>query len=125
MGLLDFFKGKKEEKPQSNINEEYEKSMLAGKIVDSVNKIKRINSFDSSIWNLSNITDVSLKRKSLDELNKIYISLQNRISEIDRSNNGRNSITEDIERAKWTGQRTNEMSRKDLDNLQKDDDYCR
>ena len=59
MGLIDnlkgHFSGSKNIQPVQ-VNDEYEKARLREQIVDLVNKIKRINSFDSSIWNLSNVS---------------------------------------------------------------------
>ena len=70
MGLIDnirgFFSGSNNMQTEpTKLNDDYEKSILAEKIVDLVNKIQRINSFDNSIWNLSNVSSYELKRKSL------------------------------------------------------------
>ena len=84
MGFIDNIRGffsnsNSTQSSQPQINEEYEKSMLADKIVDLVNKIKKIDSFDSSIWSLHNASSSSLKRKSLNELKSLYSSLGNRL----------------------------------------------
>ena len=52
MGFIDNIRGffsnsNSTQSSQPQINEEYEKSMLADKIVDLVNKIKKIDSFDN------------------------------------------------------------------------------
>ena len=54
MGLMnnirEFFSGSKNTPTsQPQIDEEYEKSKLANSILNSIDRIKRINSFDSSI----------------------------------------------------------------------------
>lgn len=108
MGLMDnirgFFSGSKNTQTiQPQINEEYEKSRLADRIVDLVDRIKRINSFDSSVWNLSNVTSYTLQRKSLDELKRLNSSLESRLSELDRQSKTRDPRKEALEASKWTG----------------------
>ena len=127
MGLMDnirgFFLGSKNtQTTQPQINEEYEKSRLTDRIVDLIGKIKRINSFDSSIWNLSNVSSYELKRKSLNELQKLNSSLENRLSELDRQSQRRNPIVEELEASKWTGQKPKNMSDLDFDRFQRSDD---
>lgn len=129
MGLMDnireFFSGSKNTQTiHPQVNEEYEKSRLADRIVDLINKIKRINSFDSSIWNLSNASSYELKRKNLDELQKLNSSLENRLSELNRQNQKRSSRNEELEASKWTGQKPKNMSDLDFDRFQRSDD-CR
>lgn len=123
MGMLDnirnFFRGK-ENAPSAQRNDSYEKSMLADKIVDSVNKIKRINSFDSSIWNLSNVSTYDLQRRSLVELQKIQNTLNNRLAELTRQNQRGNSTMESLEASKWTGQKMQGMTDHDFDRFQDD-----
>ena len=127
MGLMDnireFFSGSKNtQTSQPQINEEYEKSRLADRIVDLIGRIKRINSFDSSIWNLSNISSYDLKRKSLEELQRLNSSLENRLSELDRQSQRRNPNREALEASKWTGQKPSNMSNLDFDRFQRSDD---
>lgn len=79
MGLIDnirgFFSGSNNMQTEpTKLNDDYEKSILAEKIVDLVNKIQRINSFDNSIWNLSNVSSYELRRKSLNELQRLQSS---------------------------------------------------
>ena len=78
MGLLDnlkgLFSGSKNTQPVQ-VNDEYEKARLSEQIVDLVTKIKRINSFDRSIWNLTNTSSYTLRKRSLDELRTLHSSL--------------------------------------------------
>ena len=97
------------------VESEQEKSILSDKIVNLVSKIKRINSFDSSLWNLSNVSSYELKRKSLDELKRLHANLENRLSELDRQSQKGNPEQERIERAKWTGEKSPNVSSHDLD----------
>ena len=126
MGLLDnlkgLFSGSKNTKTVQ-VNDEYEKSRLSEQIVDLVNKIKRINSFDSSIWNIANVSSYDLKRRSLDELTRLHSSLERRLFELDRQSQRGNSRMEAAEAAKWTGRPTQNMTNADLDRFQKGADY--
>jgi len=127
MGLIDnirgFFGGSKNTQPVQ-VENEYEKARLSEEIVDLVGKIKRINSFDSRIWNLSNISSFELKRRSLAELQNLHSSLKNRLSEIYRQSKGSDSRKETLEASKWTGRRPENMSAHDFNRFQQDDD-CR
>ena len=128
MGLIDnirgFFSGSKNSETQQ-IDDEYEKSRLAENIVDSVNKIKRINGFDSSIWNLSNVSSYDLMKRSLDELQRLNSNLENRLAEITQQKRNINPEREALEASKWTGQRPQNMSNYDFDRLQRNDDGAR
>ena len=125
MGLRDnlkgLFSGSKNTQPVQ-VNDEYEKARLSEQIVDLVTKIKRINSFDSSIWNLANASSYDLKRKSLDELTRLHSSLERRVSELERQSQRGNPRMEAAEAAKWTGRPSKNMSTADLDRFQKGDD---
>ena len=130
MGLLNnlrgFFSGSK--KTQAvQVENEYEKTKLAEKIVDLVAKIQRINCFDSSVRNLSNVSIYELKRKSLDELNSLCSSLENKLSELNRQHqriaSSSASNREALETSKWTGKKPANMSDLDCDRLQRSDDY--
>ena len=71
MGLIDNLRGlfsSSKNTPSVQVNDEYEKERLAKRIVDLVDRIKRINSFDTSVWNLSNVSSYELQRKSLEKL---------------------------------------------------------
>lgn len=127
MGLMNnirgFFSGSKNaQTSQPQINEEYEKSRLADRIIDLIKRIKRINSFDSSVWNLSNISSYELKRKSLVELQNLSSNLENRLSELSRQSQRRDSSRESLEASKWTGQKPKNMSNLDFDRFQRSDD---
>lgn len=127
MGLMDnirgLFSGSRNNQPtQPQVNEDYEKSRLADKIVDLVDRIKRINSFDSSVWNLSNVSSYELKRKSLDELQRLNSSLEKRLSKLNRQNQRSNPRAEELEASKWTGQKPQNMSELDFDRFQRSDD---
>ena len=127
MGLMDnirgFFLGSKNAQvAHPQVNEEYEKSILADRIVDLVSSIKRINSFDSSVWNLSNVSSYNLRKKSLDELQKLSSSLEKRLSELEIQSQRRNPRSESLEASKWTGQKPKGMSDHDFDFYQRGDD---
>lgn len=106
----------------TKLNDDYEKSILAEKIVDLVNKIQRINSFDNSIWNLSNVSSYELRRKSLNELQRLQSSLENRLTELDTKKQKTNSEREALEASKWTGEKPKYMSNRDFDRFQRSDD---
>lgn len=126
MGLLDnirgFFSSSKNAQPMQ-LDDENEKQRLAEKIVNLIGKIKKVNSFDSSIWNLSNISSYELKSKSLDELKRLNSSLENRLAELDRRSQSTSSSRESLEASKWTGQKPQNMTNKDFDRFQRSDDY--
>lgn len=125
MGMMDnirnFFRGSNNT-PVIQEDDSYKKSMLATQIVNSIDKIKRINSFDSSIWNLSNTSTYDLQRKSLAELERIQSSLDSRLSELTRQSQRRNPQRESLEESKWTGQKPRNMSDHDFDRFQRDDE---
>ena len=125
MGFLDnlkgLFSGSKNAQPM-RVNDEYEKSKLSEQIVNLVNKIQRVNSFDSSIWNLANVSSSDLRRKSLDELTRLHSSLERRLCELDRQSQMRDTRMEAMESAKWTGRLTPNMTNTDLDRYQRGDD---
>lgn len=126
MGLLSnirgFFSSSKNAQPMQ-LDDENEKQRLAEKIVNLIGKIKKVNSFDSSIWNLSNISSYELKSKSLDELKRLNSSLESRLAELDRRSQVTSSSRESLEASKWTGQKTQNMTNKEFDRFQRSDDY--
>lgn len=126
MGLLSnirgFFSSSKNSQPMQ-LDDENEKQRLAEKIVNLIGKIKKVNSFDSSIWNLSNISSYELKSKSLDELKRLNSSLENRLAELDRRSQVTSSSRESLEASKWTGQKPQNMNNKEFDRFQRSDDY--
>lgn len=125
MGMLDnlkkLFNRNSEEIQEVEPEDPYKKSMLASQIVNLVDKIKRINSFDSSVWNLSNVSSYELERRSQDELEKLQSDLSKRLSELVEEKQRRSSKVESLEEAKWTGRKPQNMSDKDLDRLQRDE----
>ena len=126
MGLVDYIRSlfsssKNNRTEQPKINEEYEKSKLADKIVDLVSKIKSINYYDSSIWNFSNLSSYDLKKKSLNELQMTCSSLENRLFELEKQEKSRKKEREALEEAKWTGKKPQHMSDHEFDRFQRDD----
>lgn len=126
MGLMDnlrvFFSGSKNTKnEQVQVNDEFEKTKLAARIVDLVDKIKRLNSLDRSVWNLRNITNYELERKSLSELQRLKSTLENRLLELNEQIQKANLTMESLEAAKWTGRKPKNMSDHDFDRLQRDE----
>ena len=105
-------------------NDEYEKLTLAERIVGLVYKIKTINTFDSSIWNLSNVSIYDLQRRSLEELQRLNSSLENRLVELHKQKEREksNPQREALEASKWTGKKPEYMSDKDFDRFQRSDD---
>ena len=83
-------------------------------------KIKKINSFDSCLWNLRNVTTYSLKNKSLGELQTLHSSLTNRLEELTNLKAKANQTYQDLEAAKWTGEKPTHLSNHDFDRLQND-----
>lgn len=127
MGLLDNLKkffsvGSEREINFENVNDDFEKEKLSSRIVNLVDKIQRINSFDSSVWNMSNVSTFELKRKSVDELRKICVSLENRLVVLEGQKKSNNNSRDALEEAKWTGKQIQGMSKSDLDRAQREDD---
>ena len=129
MGMLDnlrnrFKSSKKEEiadRQRQQQEERYRKSMLAAQILDLVNGIKRINSFDSSLWNLTNTSSSMLERKSLPELEKLHQSLSNRYERLAQQSKRRNPEMEALEAAKWTGQKPEHLTDAEFDRWQRNE----
>lgn len=129
MGMLDrlrnFFNGSNNA-PENNTlemraDDSYRKSILISQITNSIDKIKRINSFDSSIWNLSNTSSYELQRKSMAELEQIKASLDNRVESLTRQSQRRNPEREALEASKWTGQKPKNLTNYEFDRAQRDD----
>ena len=126
MGLMDnirgfFSKSKNNQVSQPQINESYEKNKIVNKIVNLVDEIKSVNSFDSSIWNLSNISTYELNNRSLDDLKHLQSSLEIRLSQLTKQRQTGNEQKESLEESKWTGQKPKDMSNHDFDRLQRED----
>ena len=127
MGLLDnfrnFFKSSNERTtPVMPKEDTLEKSMLATQIVNLVDKIKRINSFDSSIWNLSNVSSTELQRKNLAELEQIHSNLNARLSVLVRQSERENPTREALESSKWTGRKPEHLTNHEFDRFQRDEE---
>lgn len=99
----------------------FEKSRLATQIVNLVDKIKRINSFDSSIWNLSNVSSTELQRKSLAELEQIHSSLNARLSVLVKQSGKESPTREALEASKWTGRKPEHLTNHEFDRYQRDE----
>jgi len=100
----------------------YRKSKLAGEIVNLVDEIKRINSFDSSIWNLANTSSYELEKRSLAELERLQASLYNRRSELIKQSQRKSTERENLEAARWTGQKPQNLTNHEFDRFQRDDE---
>ncbi len=123
MGMFDkirsFFNGNNEQEiPKES---EVDKEILSSKILNLIDSIKRINSFDSSIWNLSNVTKYELTRKSVAELKSLESSLSNRFQQLSREKERRRPELQKLEEAKWTGQKPSHLSDHEFDMWQRDD----
>ncbi len=119
MGLADnirrfFSSSKNTQAVQIQPTDEYEKSSLADRIIGLVDSIKRINSLDRSIWNLSNISSRELKRRSVAELQSLNSSLENRLAELNNQIQQGASRRDALEASKWTGQKPANMSSLDF-----------
>lgn len=121
MGFISDFFRRKDNAEQAREDDSYKKSMLATQIVNLVDKIKRINSFDSSIWNMTNISITELERKSVGELERLRNSLDYRLSELNRQSQTRNSKREELESSKWTGRKPQGLTNHEFDRFQRDD----
>lgn len=130
MGMLDrirnFFNNSEKEDIEDASKrarfEMYEKDSLSTQIINLIDSIKRINSFDSSLWNYSNVTRTELSRKTMSELEQIRDNLSNRLEMLNRQSKRSNPEAEKLEEAKWTGQKPKHLSDSDFDRLQRSDD---
>ena len=127
MGFMDKirnFLGKThdESSTQVRVNDVYEKRMLAEEIVDLVGKIKKINSFDSSINSFSYVSSYELQQRDLEELQAIASKLEKKLSYLNQQSRSNKSTVSDLEASKWTGRKPQNMSTYDYDRMQRDDD---
>ena len=117
MRILDnikkFLKGENA-KPIIKQENTYKKSVLSSNIMNLINDIKRIDSFDKSLWNLSNASNISLQNKSEIELEQLYANLSSRLEKI-------NFSRQSLEASKWTGQKPKNMTDYEFDRFQRDD----
>ena len=131
MGLIDTIRGffspnsNNSNTMQSPVDEDRKKSFLADSILNSIDGIKKIDSFDSSIWNLANASKNSLKMKSLSELQQIDNTLKDRLTQLTEKRAQSNSRRDDsLEKAMWTGQKPAHLTDNEFNRLQ-NDDYMR
>lgn len=127
MGFMDkirnfFGKTHDESSTQVRVNDVYEKRMLAEEIVDLVGKIKKINSFDSSINSFSYVSSYELQQRDLEELQAIASKLEKKLSYLNKQSRSNKSTVSDLEASKWTGRKPQNMSTYDYDRMQRDDD---
>ena len=127
MGFMDkirnfFGKTHDELSTQVWVNDVYEKRMLAEEIVDLVGKIKKINSFDSSINSFSYVSSYELQQRDLEELQAIASKLEKKLSYLNQQSRSNKSTVSDLEASKWTGRKPQNMSTYDYDRMQRDDD---
>lgn len=127
MGFMDkirnfFGKTHDESSTQVRVNDVYEKRMLAEEIVDLVGKIKKINSFDSSINSFSYVSSYELHQRDLEELQAIASKLEKKLSYLNQQSRSNKSTVSDLEASKWTGRKPQNMSTYDYDRMQRDDD---
>lgn len=101
---------------------EIDKSMLTSQIMNLIDNIKRISSFDSSIWNYSNVTKYELSRKTVPELERLRDSLSSRLNQLKRESSRTTESARKLEEAKWTGQKPQHLSNHEFDRLQRGDD---
>ena len=126
MGFMDKirnFLGKthEESSTQARPNDAYKKRMLAEEIVDLVGKIRKINSFDSSINSFSNVSSYELQQRDLEELQAIASKLEKKFSYLNQQSRSNKSTVSDLEASKWTGRKPQNMSTYDYDRMQRDD----
>ena len=127
MGFMDKirnFLGKthEESSTQARPNDAYKKRMLAEEIVDLVGKIRKINSFDSSINSFSDVSSYELQQRDLEELQAIASKLEKKFSYLNQQSRSNKSTVSDLEASKWTGRKPQNMSTYDYDRMQRDDD---
>ena len=127
MGFMDkirnfFGKTHDESSTQVRVNDVYEKRMIAEEIVDLVGKIKKINSFDSSINSFSYVSSYELQQRDLEELQAIASKLEKKLSYLNQQSRSNKSTVSDLEASKWTGRKPQNMSTYDYDRMQRDDD---
>ena len=120
MGIFEKLFGKKEvvNEPVTSLEEEAERGRLIDQCCNLVEKILKVNSFDSSITYYRSDPYRSFSKKTLPELKVIKSTLEGRLNKL--QNPQRDPQQEAIERAKWTGERSHGLSDRDLDRTQRD-----
>lgn len=99
----------------------YKKSRLVSEIINLIGTIQKINSFDSSIWNLSRLSRDDLERKSLGELEDMKKNLETRYSQLTKQTQGGNAQREAYNRALWTGEKPSNLTNHEFDRAQRND----
>ena len=124
MGMMDklrgFFSGSNNA-PVVQEEDKYAKSRLATDIVNLVGKINRINCFDGSIRGLTNMSSYELERRSMAELEQLHSNLSNKYASLVQQRQQYSERSEATIAAKWTGQKTQNMTDHDLDHYQRGD----
>ena len=122
MGIIDnirntLFGNSNNSQSQSPFEVERSKRNIAEEIEELVRRIIKINSFDSSIWNLVNKTPSDLIRMyDLPELQSIKNNLTERLSQLQTQSRNPNEAS--LQDAAWTGNVPNHMSQRDFNRFQ-------
>jgi len=117
MGLIDKIRGfvSGSNNTPAVQEDKYAKTQLAMQIINLAGKINRINCFSQDVSRLANMSNYELEKKSMEELTQIYNSLNSRYNGLVQQREINNRKSEAAIAAKWTGQRTPEMTSHDLD----------
>ncbi|MNP48614.1 hypothetical protein D3C76_1427470 [compost metagenome] len=99
----------------------YAKSMIAREVVNLVEQINKINSFDSSIRTLINVSSHQLQSKSMADLQNLRDTLSYKLSTIDQQRKVGSTAREALEESKWTGKKPNTMTDRQFDRHQRDE----
>ncbi len=124
MGMMDKLRGlfSGSNNTQTIQEDRNAKSSLVDQILDLANKINRINCFDGSIRGLTSVSSQnSLLGKDMQELEQLYAKLSNTYDGLVQQKQKYNEKTEATIAAKWTGEKTNNMTNHDLDFSQRGD----
>lgn len=100
-------------------DDSYEKSRIVSEIINLISSIKRIDSFDISVHNLSKISRYDLERKSLDELKEIRHNLEIKHSHLNKQSQRQDSEREAYNRALWTGEKPSNLTNYEFDRAQR------
>lgn len=126
MGLVDklkeFLNGS--EKNQVVRESPWEKRDLARDVMGLIDEIKRIDSFDRTVWNMGYMSEYTLAdSKTTDELKRMKNSLNKRLLELQKQKENVNLRgSSEYEKALWTGEKPKGWTDRDLDLAQTRDD---
>lgn len=124
MGVIDkirgIFSGSNNEVPVVQ-EDKYAKTELAKQIIDLAKKINKINCFQQDVSRLANMSNYELEKKSMEELNQIYSSLNSRYNGLVEQRNVNNKNIEELMAAKWTGEPVKGQTKHDFDWSQRGD----